>query len=103
MYGKPLYLASGVTSVITADGLIQFLARLDWQSFLGFLGSASVMALGWYISRRQELRQAAREEQLADLVQAMKIREILDKGRDVLAAEVVKLAADNVQSEQPKS
>lgn len=79
-------LAAGSSAGFSAAALWEFLREVNWGSTIALVGSVASTAVAYYISRRAELtraeierqhlvRQAARDEDLADVLNRLKIRE----------------------------
>lgn len=73
----------GAAGGFTLTALADFVARVDWISLIGLVGSITSTVIAWYIARRQELartevqvehmrRQAKRDELLEDLAAELK-------------------------------
>lgn len=85
---RPLVFASSTSTGFSLVALVEYARHVDWTSLLALAGSVISTGIGWYIAHRNELlrakverdhieRQAVRDEQLADLITAMKIEQTL--------------------------
>ena len=91
MHSRALIFGASTSAGFSATALIEFLRRVDWVSLVAFVGSIVSTAVGIWIARRSELtraeiervhqlRQAERDEQLADVLAELKIHQIKESG-----------------------
>lgn len=83
-----IYATAGTSAGFTTGALMEFLRRVDWPSFLAFVGSVVATGIGWYQAARAAKREQdrldremARDAHIADLVtelQAQKLRVIAE-------------------------
>jgi hypothetical protein len=95
MHDRGILFATGTSAGFSFAALMEFLRQVNVGSAIALIGSITSTALAWYITRRSEmiradiehqhqLRQAARDEDLADTLAAIRKHQIKDSaGRDI--------------------
>jgi hypothetical protein len=87
MHDRGIFFATGSSAGFSLAALLEFLRHVNIGSGLALAGSLASTALAWYITRRSEmiraqierqhlLRQAARDEDLADALAAIRRQQI---------------------------
>ncbi len=89
MHDRGILFATGSSAGFSFAAFVEFLKHVNAGSALALVGSIASTALAWYITRRTEmvqaeierqhqLRQAARDEDLADALAAIRKHQIQD-------------------------
>jgi hypothetical protein len=89
MHDRGILFATGTSAGFSFAALMEFLRQLNLGSAIALVGSITSTALAWYITRRTEMtradierqhqiRQAARDEDLADALAAIRMHQIKD-------------------------
>jgi hypothetical protein len=89
MHHRGILFATGTSAGFSFAALMEFLRQVNVGSAIALFGSIVSTALAWYITRRSELiradiehqhllRQAARDEDLADALAAIRKHQIKD-------------------------
>lgn len=89
MHDRGIFFATGSSAGFSFAALVEFLRHVNVGSALALAGSIASTTLAWYITRRSEmiradierqhqLRQAARDEDLADALAAIRRHQLQD-------------------------
>jgi hypothetical protein len=89
MHDRGILFATGTSAGFSFAALMEFLRQVNVGSAVALIGSITSTALAWYITRRSEMiradierqhqvRQAARDEDLADALAAIRRHQIKD-------------------------
>jgi hypothetical protein len=89
MHDRGILFATGTSAGFSFAALMEFLRQVNMGSAVALIGSITSTALAWYITRRSEMiradierqhqvRQAARDEDLADTLAAIRRHQIKD-------------------------
>jgi hypothetical protein len=89
MQDRGIFFATGTSAGFSFAALMEFLRQVNVGSALALIGSIASTVAAWYITRRSEmiradierqhhLRQAARDEDMADALAAIRKHQIKD-------------------------